>query len=143
MIFQLDLPHVFRPGSSDEDNAMALEAMLEALIAANMVFLKRNPRTPRLYKSGVRYARTTVWLSIPSLYSLGRGDCKSLTAALVAEERMAGRQAKPVFRPIFNKKKGMNDFHILVQTPYGYEDPSRKLGMDQYFAQQRVTAYPR
>ena len=75
MIFQIDLPHVFRPGASDEDNAVCLRAMLEALIMANMVYLRRHPRTPRLYQSGVRYGRTTVWLAIPSLYAARVGDC--------------------------------------------------------------------
>lgn len=143
MIFQIDLPHVFRPGASDEDNAMVLRAMLEALVMANMVFLKSNPKTPRLYQSGVRYGRTTTWLAIPALYALRYGDCKSLTAAFVAEERIAGRQAKPVFRPMYNPKKAQNDFHILVQTPRGFEDPSRKLGMDQYFHSRGVGVFPR
>ena len=143
MIFQLDLPHVFKPGSDDEDNAQCLRAMLEALVMANMVYLRRFPRTPRLYQSGVRYARTTVWMSIPALYEARGGDCKSLTAALVAEERVRGREARPVFRPMYNPRKQQNDFHILVQTPSGYEDPSRRLGMDEYFARQRIGVYPR
>lgn len=143
MIFTIDIPHVFRPGASDEDNAMVLRALLEALVMTNMVFLRRNPKTARLYQSGVRYGRTTTWLAIPALYAARRGDCKSLTAAYVAEERVAGRQASPVFRPLYNPRKQQNDFHILVQTPRGFIDPSADLGMHDYFAAQGVGAYPR
>lgn len=143
MLFQLDIPHVFKPGASDEDNAMCLRALLEALVMTNMVYLRRNPRTPSLYRSGVRYARTTVWLAIPSLYANRFGDCKSLTAAYVAEERIAGREARPVFRPMYNPRKQQNDFHILVQTPTGFKDPSADLGMHQYFARYGAGVYPR
>jgi hypothetical protein len=47
----------------------------------------------------------------------------------VAELRVAGRKAEAVFR--WNPRKGSNamDFHILVQTPEGWEDPSARLGM--------------
>jgi hypothetical protein len=142
MQFLLDYPHVFRPGATDEDNAMCLRGLLEALTMANMVYLRRYPRTPRLYQSGVRYAKDPVWLSIPALYGKRFGDCKSLTAAFVAEERIAGREARPVFRPMYNPRKQQNDFHILVQTPRGFEDPSRRLGMDEYFRRRGIGAFP-
>ena len=143
MLFQIDLPHVYKPGASDEDNAMCLRALLEMLVMANMVYLRRYPRTARLYRSGVRYAQCPIWMAIPALYARGYGDCKSLTAAYVAEERIAGREAKPVFRPQYNPRKGQNDFHILVQTPRGFMDPSRDLGMDAYFARHGVGVFPR
>jgi hypothetical protein len=82
---------------------------------------------PPLYGSGVVYARTVWWESIPALYKRGFGDCKSLTCALVAQLMMQGIEAKPVFR--FNPSPTSTDYHILVQTRNGWEDPSKRLGM--------------
>lgn len=129
----LDLPRVFYPGSSPRDNSAALKGLLERLTEANLEYLRNSPAAksgavPPLYSSGVVYGRTTDWDSIPALYARGYGDCKSLTCALVAEYRNAGRDAKAVFRYVVNSK-GSYDFHILVQTPYGFEDPSKVLGM--------------
>lgn len=70
----LDLGGVFYPGASDEDNAQALQALLECLISVNRVYLRRF-RTPKLYESGVRYGRTQVWDSIPDLLTRRYGDC--------------------------------------------------------------------
>lgn len=100
------------------------------LIAVNLDYLRFHS-VPTLYRSGVRYAKTQKWLSIPALYRDGLGDCKSLTAALVAEYRYNRVFANPVFRFIENKRKGdgILDFHILVQTSTGFEDPSKVLGM--------------
>jgi hypothetical protein len=58
----------------------------------------------------------------------GYGDCKSLTAWRVAEYRKKGIVAGAVFRWANNSSGGL-DFHILVQTEKGYEDPSKVLGM--------------
>lgn len=132
---------VFNPSASRVDNANVLEAYLEALIVANLVYLRANPQTPLLYNSGVRYARTVEWDSIPDLYARGVGDCKSLSAARVAELRARGAKAKPVFRFIV-KPNGGRDFHILVLTSQGWDDPSRKLGMTEYFAAMRATLQP-
>lgn len=122
-----ELPHVFEPGSSRVENALALEQMLEFLIEINLAFLRRHTVTP-LYRSGVVYGRTEIWDSIPALYLRRFGDCKSLTSALVAEYRHRGIQARPVFR--FRPRRDLHtDYHILVQTPKGFEDPSKRLGM--------------
>jgi hypothetical protein len=124
-----DLPHVFHPEASQVENALCLQNLLELLIQINMSYLQRHA-VPALYRSGVRYAKTQKWLSIPALYRDRLGDCKSLTAALVAEYRMAKIFARPVFRfNERNKGSGIMDFHILVQTSTGFEDPSKVLGM--------------
>jgi hypothetical protein len=141
-----NLPHVFRPGVSPRENAEALRALLDALIVINMWYL-RHHAAPPLYRSGVVYARTDDWEAIPALYANGFhgtdkpgsnhptrsgrfGDCKSLTAALVAEYRMAGREAEPQFR-FSPMPGGENMFHILVldRSRNAWEDPSAKLGM--------------
>lgn len=137
MQISFNLPHVFYPGSSPRDNALVLRALLEFLIDVNTSYLRFHRVLP-LYQSGVYYKRTQTWDCIPSLYALGYGDCKSLTAALVSEYRSKGIAADPVFR--FNPNdRGGNDFHILVETVKGFEDPSRRLGMganeNAYFKQ--------
>lgn len=125
-----DLPDLFIPGSNPVDNAKALQILLHCLCAIDACYLHFHPVTPTLYQSGVIYDRTTVWDSIPALYARGYGDCKSLTCALIAEYTVQGIQALPVFRFI-TSKDGQNFYHILVQTPKGFEDPSKVLGMGQ------------
>lgn len=126
-----NLPHVFYPGSNRGDNADALQAMLDMLIRVNMSYIrsmrKRGHAVPLLYESGVVYARTVWWEPIPALYERGWGDCKSLTCAKVAEDRLAGMDCRAVFR--FNPKPNSTDYHILEQIPGGYHDPSAVLGM--------------
>lgn len=143
MEIRFDLPHVYRPGANPVENAFALRALMNALIELNLAFLKFHPRTPSLYQSGVVYARTITWDTIPALYLKRFGDCKSLTAALVAERRFRGEKAKPVFRFAANETGG-EDYHILVQTPSGFEDPSKRLGMgneaDHFSNRYRVPA---
>lgn len=127
--------HVFNDQSTDVENSFVLKALLDCLIQINLAYLKRN-RVSRLYSAGVRYNRTHKWYPIPELYQRGNGDCKSLTAALVAEYAVQGIQSKPVFR-FYRDKDGSNKFHILVMVPgqNGYEkklfeDPSKRLGMN-------------
>lgn len=130
MEITFDLQHWFSPDTSTADNAFALRALLDCLCNINQSYL-RNHRVPPLYKAGVVYRRTEVWDAIPALYSRGYGDCKSLACALVAEYRHHGIPAQPTFRWVERKGAPIltRDFHILVQTPSGYEDPSKVLGM--------------
>lgn len=129
MQITFDLPHVFFPGSDSEENAYALRALLDCLISLNRAYL-RNHAVPALYQSGVVYGRTQVWDTIPALYQRGFGDCKSLSAALIAQYREAGKECRPVFRWV-EKRNGVKDFHILVQVGRVFEDPSKVLGMGQ------------
>jgi hypothetical protein len=137
-----DLAHVFHPGASDEDNALALRVLLEALIANNRLYLQATRNVPPLYRSGVVYARTKIWDSTPDLFARQYGDCKSLTATFVAQEREAGRVSLPVFRFMPNPQSGQKDFHILVQQGATFHDPSRVLGMEQYHAQRGLWVFP-
>ena len=125
-----NLPHVFNPRASQAENARVLRILLDTLINLNQAYLENHTVLP-LYKSGVVYGRTRIWEPIPALYSRGYGDCKSLSAALIAEYRRQGIDCAPVFR--WNKAKGYRagetDYHILVQTAKGFEDPSKVLGM--------------
>ena len=127
MQIAFDFPQCFCPGSIPEENAEELRILLECLVSSNLNFLRFH-RVKPLYQAGVVYDRTTVWDPIPALYTRGYGDCKSLSAARVAELRFAGKPAKPVFRWATNPDGG-TDYHILVQTLQGWEDPSKILGM--------------
>lgn len=83
---------------------------------------------PSLYESGVVYGRTKIWDPIPALYKRTYGDCKSLTAVIIAELMMKDRECRPVFR--WKPNGDSTDYHILVQLPRGqFEDPSKRLGM--------------
>jgi transglutaminase-like putative cysteine protease len=139
-----DLGFVFHPTASDEDNADVLRILLEALVAANIIYRRGiGSRAPSLYKSGVTYGRTKVWDSVPDLYERKYGDCKSLTAARVAELRLAGKPAQPVFRFQLNPRSKQKDFHILVRRGAVFEDPSRELGMEEWHRMNNIWCFPR
>lgn len=127
-----NLPNVFKPGSNRAENSKALLGLLNGLIAQNITFLTSNSNlkrpVPPLYRSRVRYGRTTWWENIPALYSRRYGDCKSLSCALIAEWRIAGIACEPVHRWI-EAPNGATFYHILVQYEGGFEDPSKVLGM--------------
>lgn len=148
MEITFDLPHLYAPGTSPRENAEGLKVLLDALTALDQWFIRHHAPRP-LYASGVVYGRTDLWETIPALYAasyhgtdrddstfrprFGRfGDCKSFTAARVAELRERGLAAEPVFR-FATRPGGSNLFHILVrwrdsQGEY-WEDPSARLGM--------------
>jgi transglutaminase-like putative cysteine protease len=127
MQITFNLPHVFFPGSPRDEDADALKALLDCLVQLNLDFLRKH-RAVALYDSPVYYARTEIWDTIPALLQRGYGDCKSLTAALVAEYRIKGKDARPVFR-WYDGPGGSKNYHILVQTRDGFEDPSKVKGM--------------
>ena len=133
MQIPFSLSNVFCPDSSSQDDAYVLKALLDVLIVANRTYL-RTHTVPILYRSGVRYARTDDWLSIPDLYARRLGDCKSLACVRVVELRLQKIDADFDFRWISRKNDGGKDFHILVKKVdpiqgFMYEDPSRVLGM--------------
>lgn len=106
-----------------------LSALLRGLVAANLVILRRNPRMPALYESGVRYVPEPVgmenWLTYDQVLRAGKGDCEDLSAARSAELIRVGIMAWPeVIRT------GRRRFHAVVRYPDGrIEDPSKILGM--------------
>lgn len=126
-IVSFDFWTVFDSKASNLDNAIALEALLAGLVAANLVYLQCNTY-PKLYSSGVRYERTQVWDALPAVLYRGYGDCKSLSAMRIAEMAHEGLPAKAVFRWM-PREDNVKDFHILIHSALGYEDPSRKCGM--------------
>lgn len=83
---------------------------------------------PPLYQSGVRYQReppgSERWQLPDETYRRRRGDCEDLSVWRAAELQLAGVDARPVVY-----RTGPRQLHVIVQTPGGYEDPSRVLGM--------------
>lgn len=123
--------------------AVQLEALLEgpltkagllpwvyALAAWNVDWLRRNPRTPKLYASGVRYAPDPLgsaedFRTIPRVLAARSGDCDDLAAWRVAELRLQGVRAHPA---VLKMQEGL--WHVFVRLPGGgAEDPSAHLGM--------------
>jgi hypothetical protein len=126
-----DLPSVFHARSSHAENAVALQTLLHCLCDMNAIFLQFRPGlVPPLYNSGVYYKRTNIWDTTAALYRRGFGDCKSLACALVAEYSVQGIPCAPVFR-FLEMSSNRIFYHILVEVPWGYEDPSKVLGMSQ------------
>jgi hypothetical protein len=134
-LFTFDLPSLFCIGSTPVQDGAALNALMGGLIALNEAYLSNHTVYP-LYVSPVTYGRTDIWDTIPALYYGVKppplvspyGDCKSLSAALVAEYRKQGIDCSPSFRWI-RTPLGTVDYHILVLTAKGFEDPSKVKGM--------------
>lgn len=106
-----------------------VEALVKALTLANVAYLRRNPRTPRLYASGVYYCRDArgaerQWWDIPQVVAHGCADCKALAAWRTAELIVAGYPAEAVVTT-----RDGNLFHVLVRVGAQLEDPSAQLGM--------------
>jgi hypothetical protein len=108
----------------------ALELALEYLVRANLLYLRDHPRTPPLYKAGVRYQRergVENWRTIPEVLKARKGDCEDLSAYLCATLRARGIPARCIA-----DRKG-NVWHICVKARAGGKDviydPSRVLGM--------------
>lgn len=132
MRIEIDIPHAFAKGSAPLANGRALRPLLDCMIQLNVGYLQdcadAGVWVPPLYRAGVVYDRTVIWDTIPAVIKRGYGDCKSLATWLIAERRFAGLEAEPTFRWVKNSQGG-TDFHILVQVPGGFEDPSKVLGM--------------
>jgi len=132
-LFTFDLPALFCVGSTPVQDGAALNALMNCLIELNEAYLSTR-FVPPLYVADVTYGRTDIWDTIPALYGpkpngqKPYGDCKSLSAALVAEYRKQGIWCSPSFRWI-RTPLGTKDYHILVLTEKGFEDPSKVKGM--------------
>lgn len=101
-----------------------------ALAAWDVDWLRRNPRAPKLYASGVRYRPDPIgsaedFRTVPRVLAAGSGDCDDLAAWRVAELRLQGVRAHP---DVIKIKQGL--WHVFVRLPGGgAEDPSAHLGM--------------
>lgn len=124
--------------------------LVEALVNINRAYLHRNPRTPLLYSSGVKYIGqegAEEWYDIGEMLLRGGGDCKILAAARIAELREKGgfgwQQVRPFLKWRRNAEKSFYLYHVQVEhvSPDGIvqiEDPSVKLGMHEYHRKRRA-----
>jgi hypothetical protein len=122
----------FRSGVPQGESHAILLRLLETLAELDLDHLRRHPRMPPLYRSGVRYRRepdrSEKWRTIPVVMAAGHGDCEDLAAWRIAELRQAGIAARPCFR--YRRHGSRRVYHIMVCLPDGtIEDPSRVLGM--------------
>jgi hypothetical protein len=106
--------------------------LLEALIAANLAYLRKHPTTPTLYASGVIYVEEPGsrehWQDIPETLLRREGDCEDLCCWRVAELRLQNEHAIPFLRSRVIGRRRI--YHVAVQRGDGcIEDPSRRLGM--------------
>lgn len=106
--------------------------LLAALCRADVLYLRQNPRTPDLFRSGVRYRREPdgleEWKSVPYVIAQGYGDCEDLACWLAAQERVRGVLAEPHF--YFRQIGNLSMYHIVTKYPDGrIVDPSALLGM--------------
>lgn len=115
------------------DTARALTWLLRALVECNLAWLREHPDAPHPYRAGIEYRRETPgqerWKSIPKILADGFGDCEDLACYLAAYLVHHGRTGVRVVVRWKALPSGGRLYHILVRTPEGYRDPSRKLGM--------------
>lgn len=127
-----------------ERSERALHFLLHALVCIDAEWIKAFPKTPPLYRSGVRYEREAPgqeeWQDIPTMLSgqnyqhKRTGDCEDLACWRVAEYLLHGQRARPYIRyRLLKLPDGKTEFslyHILTQRPDRVvEDPSKRLGM--------------
>jgi hypothetical protein len=110
-----------------------LELLLEALIAADIEYLRVCPSTPSLYDSGVVYeeepGERDNWQDIPETLGLGNGDCEDLGCWRIAELRFRAEERATPFIT-WREVGDRTVYHIAVRRSDGtVEDPSRLLGM--------------
>ena len=122
------------------DSEALIQDALVLLMKTNIRYLKSNPNTPELYKSGVRYKEELPgeedWQDIPTSLQLRRADCEDLSTWRAAEVNV--KYGIPAY-PIFSHRilpNGNIIYHIRVQYPPSkrfpnghIEDPSIILGM--------------
>jgi len=110
--------------------AQSLRALLRVVFSLDVSYLRAHPEIPRLYASGVRYAREPDpscedFATTPVVLARGWGDCDDLApwraAELVVRDGIAARPELVSVRP------GL--WHVVVRRDGGVEDPSRVLGM--------------
>jgi hypothetical protein len=129
---------MFTPDMSQSASEQGLDYCLDALVAIDMLWLRLNPRTPRLRDSGVRYHHEMIrdeWFDIGAALHDKVADCKGLAAWRVAELRVSGEDpaahTSKKFVEIDDPTVGkLLLYHIQVTRGNGViEDPSRETGM--------------
>lgn len=134
--FELD---TFSQGISPERGRVYIEALTQALMVIDALYLTDYPDTPLLYQSGVRYVSEDSpkvnteywWRDVPRVLSKGYADCKALAAWRAAELVIRYQVDAEPYVTYMHQPDGSILYHVQVLTPYGIEDPSEKLGMSK------------
>lgn len=114
-----------------ETREASLRALVKVVHDLNRQFLRHNPNTPALYRSGVIYQREPrsireEFATIPQVIAQGWGDCDDLAPWRSAE--LAEVHGVDAWPDVVIVRPGL--FHIIVRRADGRtEDPSRVLGM--------------
>jgi hypothetical protein len=131
---------IFTEAWSQSASEKVLDMILELLVQIDILYLRLNPKTPKMYESGVRYFHNGIkdeWFSTCESLHEQLADCKGLSAWLVAEYRVTGvdpgakccKKFAVIDDPTIGK---LVLYHVMVQRSDGtIEDPSRKLGMNK------------
>ena len=129
---------MFTPDMSQRASEMYLDIQLDALIAMDMLWLRLNPKTPKIRRSGVRYYHEGIrdeWLDCGAALHDHVIDCKGAAAWDVAELRASGedpgahttKKFVEVVDPTVGK---LLLYHVLTERGDGRViDISRELGM--------------
>lgn len=116
-----------RPTLDIPADPATLEALLRPMVKLARADLLAH-KLPALYRSGVRYVRERPgreeWQLPSQVYAGRRGDCEDLAVWRSAEYQLGGTPAWP-----YVYWSGPHQLHVIVRTPYHFEDPSRILGM--------------
>jgi hypothetical protein len=129
---------IFTSDWSQRASEMVLDIHLDSLVAIDLLWLRLNPKTPKMRASGVRYFHEGIrdeWYSIDAALHDHVADCKGLAAWDVAELRASGEdpgaRTTKRFVEVTDETFGkMLLYHILTERSDGrIIDPSRDLGM--------------
>ena len=122
---------VFEGAAARPRGERFVRRLLHFLALTDSDALDFNPGYPKLYDSGIRYARDPDWLDSHALLEYGVGDCKSLCAYRLAELHRSGED--PGARMIVTggpNPGGGGQYHVRILRSGGWiEDPSRRKGM--------------
>lgn len=115
-----------------------LATFFEAQTRVNMAYLLAYPKTPALYRAGVRYRREGTpekWKDIPTILRDGHDDCEGLACWLAAELRVR-RNLETARVHLITQEQGSADtgavLHAIVVDAANRRrrwDPSKVLGM--------------
>src|SRR3990167_3462217 len=128
---------LFEEGTPREQSEDDLLLLLEQLTQWNQRYLKRYPKTPRLYdlyeKGEIRYKVPEQvdptgdaigffpggehFRTIPAIIENGGGDCDNVSSWRAAELRNGGYKVKP-YLTSRERPSGGRIYHALVSWPY-------------------------
>lgn len=129
---------IFTPDWSRRASEQVLHIHLDSLVAIDLLWLRLNPKTPRLKDAAVRYYHEGIkeeWFSVDAALHDGVADCKGLSAWRVAELHATGEDPQAHctlrFAEVYDPAVGnILMYHVVVKRgDRTIEDPSRDKGM--------------